>query len=56
MGWFAVAVGGQAVLGVVTLLPGVWLPLAARHQAMAMALFLAGVWTVWSFSGAADRR
>lgn len=52
LGWFAAAVVGQAVLGVVTLLSVVWLPLAALHQAMAMLLFLAGVWTVWSFSGA----
>ena len=55
LGWFAVAVVGQAVLGVATLLSVVWLPLAALHQAMAMLLFLAGVWTVWSLSGVRGR-
>jgi cytochrome c oxidase assembly protein subunit 15 len=41
----------QAVLGVATLLSIVWIPLAAAHQAMALVLFLAAVWTLWTFRG-----
>lgn len=41
----------QVALGIVTLLSVVWIPLAALHQAMALLVFTAAVWTVWSFRG-----
>lgn len=50
---FAVIAGAQLALGVATLLTVVWLPLAAAHQGVALALFLAAVWTVWAFRGQA---
>lgn len=51
--WLAVAAGIQLALGVATLLTVVWVPLAALHQAVALLLFLAAVWTVWAFRGQA---
>lgn len=45
----------QIGLGIVTLLSVVWIPLAALHQAMALLLFTAAVWTVWSFRGQASK-
>lgn len=50
--WLAITAAAQVALGVVTLLTVVWLPLAALHQAMALALFLASVWAAWAFRGA----
>lgn len=50
-GWLAATAAAQVALGVATLLTVVWLPLAALHQALALALFLAAVWTCWTFRG-----
>lgn len=41
----------QVSLGIATLLSVVWIPLAALHQATALLLFVAAVWTVWAFRG-----
>jgi len=41
----------QVGLGITTLLSVVWIPLAALHQATALLLFVAAVWTVWVFRG-----
>ena len=49
--WLALLAATQIALGVATLLTVVWIPLAALHQATALLLFLAAVWTVWSFRG-----
>lgn len=53
--WFGGLVIAQVLLGIATLLSVVWTPLAALHQAMALSLFLVGVWTVWRFAGARGR-
>jgi len=51
LSWLAGIAAFQVGLGVATLLSVVWIPLAALHQATALLLFLAAVWTVWSFRG-----